>query len=129
MIRRLAFVLAVLAGLALGTACPQPLPPTPPGPQPGDVFTGQVFDCRAPIVAAERVAASVPVHNCLMDTAPTECLVLFATDYNPATIACVARDIGASANAAVLAGSMLPADTRMADAARGFIVREGMGFK
>lgn len=126
--KRAAYVLAIIVGTCLGSACPQPLPPTPP-PTPGDIFTAKVFDCRLPVVAVERDSCRPSVRACLLDTAPTECLVQFAAEYNPASIACVARDEGASANANVLAGSADPADKTMADATRRFILDHAMGYR
>jgi hypothetical protein len=118
-----------LAWLLLG--CVVPLPPAPPGPPvvdagPADVFTGQIFDCRG-VPLSERGNALAPVGDCLASGYTPECLVDLVVTFAPATVACLARDLGASANASVLAGdaTQLP----KADHARAWITAHALGYK
>ena len=122
--------------LALG--CPKPTPtPTPPAPiadalpvdapSPiSDLFTGRIFDCHGIAVAKERAAAVVPVQACLQ-TPPGVCLVGLVGMFDAATVACVTRDLGATANADVLAGevSALP----IANNVRAWILAEHLGYE
>lgn len=138
-----------LAGLAflgllfaLGPACatwPTPVPNADAGqvdaPAPS-VFTGQVFDCREPVVAVERESARIEVGACLRGEAPgtcpaepIACLACEARQYNPTTVACVARDMGADANAEALANPADAVAKAMADAARSFVLTENLGYR
>jgi len=128
-----AFAIALLGMLAalLICGCVQPLPPAPPGPpaadaSPADVFTGQVFDCHA-VLVGERGNAVAPVGDCLISGYTAECLVDLVVTFAPSTIACLARDLGSSANAAVLAGD--PTQKPKADNARSWITSHALGYK
>ena len=125
-------IVALAALLIFACAAPQPTPTPPVGP--ADLFTGKIFNCHLAVVAVERGSAVVDVKRCLLgnDTAnpqPAACLVAQAGQYAADTVACVARDLGASANAAVLAGSTDPTDSQVANAARDWIRAEGLGLR
>ncbi len=124
--------------------CAQPKPvPVPPGPTPAPavdasppadaplplLFSGQIYDCRLPVVASEYQLATSAIRGCLAAAAVPACLVEKASQYNPATVACLARDLGNTANAAVLAGSTDMADAIVANAARSFITTQNLGYK
>jgi hypothetical protein len=122
----------------LASACTQPQPG--PAPVPGpiadaapapvvDLFTGKVFDCHLDIVRTERDSAMPDVKGCLVAITTAHCLVTLAVQYQQDTVACVARDLGASANAAVLAGQDAATNKPIADAARFWIQAEGLGYK
>jgi hypothetical protein len=114
--------------LACGTF-PPPVP-TPPVADagPSDVFTGQIFDCHA-VPLGERGDALAPVDGCLASGYTAECLVDLTIKYPFAlpTVACLARDLGASANASVLAGD--PTQQSKADNARAWIASHALGYK
>ena len=108
----------------------------PPQPIPGDAFTNRTFDCRALVVAVEREGAKGDVWACLLGQAPGSCpaepgacLQCEAAQYNASTVACLARDIGADCNVAVLAGSADPADKACANAARRLITSWNLGYR
>jgi hypothetical protein len=111
-------------------ACSQPTP-RPPIVDAAvvDVFTGSVANCRLEVVAVERDSAMPDVRGCLVSDAVDSCLVALAGQYRPDAVACVARDLGARANAAYLAGSSDPLDKRMADATRNWIVNHQLGYR
>ena len=106
-------------------AAPQVDAPVPPAP---DRFTAKIFDCHLDVVAVERDSAKPDVRRCLAAATAITCL-LGIGQYNDATVACLARDIGAKANADVLAGSTNPEDAAVADGARWFIIQEHLGYK
>ena len=124
--------LSMLAALLFcGVGCIQPLPPSPPGPPaadagPADVFTGQIFNCHA-VPLSERGNAVAPVGDCLASGYTPECLVDLTVTFAPATVACLARDLGSSANAAMLAGD--PSQKSKADNARSWITNHNLGYK
>ena len=117
----------------LATACTHPIPgPTPVPTQDAsapDLFAGKVFDCHLDIVRTERDAAMPDVKGCLVAITTAHCLVTLAVQYQQDTVACVARDLGANANAAVLAGHDVATNKPIADAARFWIQAEGLGYK
>jgi hypothetical protein len=132
--------LALLAAVLAFAGC-VPLPPTPvptpvadaapidaPAPIPADRFTRKVFDCHLDVVAVERDSAKGDVGYCLAAATTISCLIKLG-QYNDATVACLARDLGAKANADVLAGSTNPDDAAKADGARWFILTEQLGYK
>ena len=121
----------VLALVSLGAfaRCTPTQPGPAPVPTPTDRFTARIFDCHLPIVAVERESAQPDVTKCLVRGGATACLVDQAAQYNPATVTCLVRDIGANANAAVLAGSTDPNDELAADQARAFIVSHQLGYR
>ena len=134
MTRALSYVFAACLGVAVACAVPQPVPP--PQPIPGDAFTNRVFDCRALVVAVERDSAKPDVRACLLGQAPGSCpaevgacLACEAGQYASATVACLARDLGADCNASVLAGSVDPGDKACADAARKQITTWNVGYR
>ena len=120
-------VLTLSWPLACGTF-PPPVPTPPPvvDAGPADVFTGQIFDCHA-VPLGERGNALAPVGDCLASGYTSECLVDLVVTFAPATVACLARDLGAAANAAVLAGdaTQLP----KADNARAWVTAHALGYK
>lgn len=124
----------LLALAALLAACSQPAP-RPPIVDSGlkDLFTGKVFNCRLDVVAVERDSAMVTVKGCLVEDSPytpaAPCLVKQTGQYKADTVACVARDLGASANAAVNAGVATPDERLMAVAAREWVRNERLGYK
>ena len=121
--------LALVALLAL-SACSQPAPrPTVVDAGPQDVFTGGLANCRLQVVEVERDSAMSDVRGCLVGDVVDACLVKQAGQYRPDTVACVARDLGARANAAYLAGSTDPLDKRVADAARAWIFSHDVRFR
>jgi hypothetical protein len=121
-------IIVALLCFGMATGCTQPRPGPVPVPTPiTDRFSARVFDCRQDVVAVERDSAKPDVGDCLAKATPTVCLLTLG-QYNDATVACLARDLGATANARVLAGSTDPADAAKADGARSFI-NEYMGFQ
>lgn len=126
--KRLYFLAAIALGVLFAAACPQPLPPPQP-PQPADVFTGVLFDCHLPVVLAEREAVKPPVRACYLSAGPRACLVGLVGQFNVTSVACLARDVGASANADSVANPADATAKAIADAARTFITEEGMGYR
>lgn len=131
---------ATCIGMLLSLHCTQPQPGPAPVPTPvadaapvdapvSDIFTGRIFNCHLDIVATERDSAMPDVKRCLVLAGAASCLVHQASQYQPDTVACVARDMGARANAAVLAGSTDALDELIAAQARGFISSERLGYK
>jgi hypothetical protein len=125
---RVALVLLALAGCPVPQQRPTILDGGP------DLFTGQIFNCRMEVVATERDSAMVDVKRCLLgqDTvnpSPPTCLVAQAAQYKPDTVACVARDLGASSNAAVVSGMATDDEKTMAGTARAWISRERLGYR
>jgi len=117
-----------LLGLALTLAAcasvsPVPTPGTDAGAAdvPTNIFTGQVFDCHQAVVANERGDASLGVSACLGQQDATSCLVGLTATYQAATVACLARDLGADANAAALVNPDDTGRATVAGAARSFI--------
>lgn len=139
----LAGCLTVLAWTACPGPQPIPSPPGPPAPGPQPVadaavldvplplplFDHKVFDCHQDAVKAVYQAAKPDVKKCLVQASASSCLVDLATQGDPATVACLARDLGADANAAVLAGSTDPGDAVAAAAARDFINSQVIGYR
>ena len=124
-----------LVGLAQNCTQPQPGPAPVPGPVAdaspvdapvADIFTGKIFDCHG-LDLDMRNEAMPSVADCLKTAAVVSCLVLIPQPL--ALIACLVRDVGANANAAVLAGSTDPADEIVADQARGFISSHQVGYR
>jgi len=134
--------LGLAASLLVFSTCSgaQPLP-SPPGPVPADaassadaplplpIFDHKVFDCRQAVVVVEYQGAKPDIKRCLSLAGAPDCLVEQAGQYNPATVACLARDLGADANAAVLAGSASSVDVAVAASARDFINSQLLGYK
>ena len=129
-------VAAFLVLVALATnGCSQPKPKPTPGPDAGvvDMFAGKIWNCRLPVVAAERDSAVGDVRWCLLQGPQPEpvnaCAVKQATaNYAPTTVACLVRDVGARCNAAYLAGAADPAEKACADAARAWITGHAVGY-
>lgn len=127
----------LLVTLALVASCSQPAPkPTPVQADAGvvDMFTGKIWNCRLNVVAIERDSARGDIAHCLDQWPDAEavnaCTIKQATtNYQPVTVACGVRDIGASRNAAYLAGSTDPADKAEADAARAWIYSHQLGYR
>ena len=133
-----------LAGIALAfvAGCPHPGPSPQPGPTPvvsdagpsadayptNVAFTGQTFDCTLPVVTSQRAAALQPVQDCAV-APPADCLAKLVGSLAIDTVACVARDVGASAQAAVRAGSVDLRDALRAKAVRDWILAEGIGYR
>ena len=124
--------LAFLVCLAC-TGCPKPtpvpVPPTPVDAPLADIFTGQVFDCHGPLVARDRADSIGPVGDCLTSSKFPSCLTGLTVSFSVATVACVARDLGAGANAAVLSGTAGSGDATTANNVRSWIVAEQLGYK
>jgi len=136
----LAIALAILFFCMMFSGC-HPVPPPAPGPAPTtadaavtdapgvpDPFKGRDFDCHLPIVAAQYTEASPRVGACLASP-PLSCLVGLLDAYDVDTVACLARDLGAEANNAVLAGTASGNDGSVAANARLFINSEDLGFQ
>jgi len=142
--------LLLLAAFLLSlTACPGPQPiPPPPGPGPAldagppdaplppplSLFDHQVFDCHQAAVLGAYPATSPEVARCLSLPASSEqqagdCLLAAAGTLGAAPVACLVRDLGADASAALLAGSTLASDSLAADAARSFILSNQLGYR
>jgi hypothetical protein len=131
---------ALVFPLIFVSGCPLPLPPVPtPSPglvdagatdasPPADPFRGRILDCRLPVVAAQYAEASPRVGACLASPPPA-CLAGLLPSYAIDTVACLARDLGAAANSAVLAGTASGNDGTVAANARAFINIENLGFK
>ena len=138
------FARVLLAGLALALAgCPHPGPSPQPGPVPVVVsdagssadsyptnvaFDGKTFDCTLPVVSSQRAMALQPVRDCVVKP-PADCLAKLAVTLDINAVACVARDVGASAMAAVRAGSTDLLDALRAKAVRDWILAEGIGYR
>ena len=125
-----------LAGIAQNS-CTQPQPGPAPIPVPvadaspvdapvSDIFTGKVFDCHGFDLDVRNDTLPI-VAGCLKTAAVVACLT--TVQRAPALVACLVRDVGANANAAVLAGSTDPADEIVADQARGFISSHQVGYR
>ena len=130
---RLFALYMALYALSMALACTPTQPtPTPVGPPTGDLFAVQhIFNCRLPVVAVERDSAMIDVRACLLDGtegAVTACTIEQAGQYNPATVACLVRDVGARANSAALAGTPDPNDAIVAEAARRWISSHNVGY-
>jgi hypothetical protein len=93
-----------------------------------DPFAGKVFDCHA-VPLADRQAAYDPVVVCVAGDAWPGCMTDLLTSFAPNTLTCLVRDLGASANAAVLAGTATNTDATTAKNARAWIFQEGLGYK
>lgn len=128
--------LLLVAILAACNGCPAPIP-VGPGPAVGDaglapdVFTSKILNCRLPVVAVERDDALGDVRGCLLlgeRAIVAGCLVNKTSQYQPTSVGCVARDLGAKANAAYLAGSTDPNDKEVADVVRTWISDHRLGF-
>jgi hypothetical protein len=125
---RLTLLLLAAIGCAPSLGCAQ-VQPVPTPPVPTDEFTKKVFNCHLEIVGVERDTAMPDVHRCLLVGTTDHCLSTMAVQYQLDTIACVARDLGSRANAAVLAGSTDPNDELMAAQARGWISSHQAGYR
>lgn len=144
---RLFYTLLVAASLGCILAClgcPKNNPTPVPGPGPAlgdassdvvpdatvDPFTGKIFDCHT-VTVVNRTAALTPVGVCLGPTTTcVECClynIVATKGIDATTVACVARDQGDTANAAVLSGDQTQAS--IANNARTFIVVEQLGYK
>lgn len=116
--------------------CPQPPVPVPvPGPAPAildasmpDMFYGQIFDCHADIVAAQRTSALGPVGACLA-SASFMCLAGLVDTYDISTVACVVRDLGVEVAFAVNAGTATDVQKTIAASASQFISSDMFGYK
>lgn len=125
--------LFVLFALLITSGCSQPAPkPTPVQADAGvvDMFSGKVWNCRLPVVDVERDSAVGDVRACLtIATDVNACAVKQATtNYQPVSVACVLRDVGARCNAAWLAGATDPAEKTCADAARSWVADHHLGY-
>ena len=134
--------LLILFCFLVGCPVPQPVP-VPPGPQPvadaarkdapaSDVYTGKVFDCHAGVVNVERDSATGDVRYCLAGTTSASvdsCVLSKLGQYNNTTVACLIRDVGADANASVLAGSKDTTEQVWADNARQWILEHNLGYR
>ena len=110
-------------------AAPQPVPPATSDAALPDPFAGQIFDCHS-VTLAQRKASLTPVGACLAAGGCVACCLSNAVSGSVlglASVACVARDLGASANAAVLSGDSSQAPT--ANNARSWITSEKLGYK
>ena len=106
------------------------LHPTPPSaidaaPAP-DPFTGQIYDCHG-LDLVQREDAKLATKACLMASGYVDCML--AEPYPRTMVACVARDVGTEANAAVLSGAGTDTDKAIANNARGFISSHNLGYK
>ena len=116
--------------------CPQPPVPAPvPGPAPAvhdastpDMFYGQIFDCHADIVAAQRASALNPVGACLASSS-FMCLAGLVDTYDISTVACVVRDLGVEAAFAVNSGTATDVQKTIAVNANQFISSDMLGYK
>ena len=133
----LALVFGAVAGMCQNCTQPQPGPAPIPTPSadaapPADRFTAKIFDCHLDVVAVERDSATSDVAYCLSGSSSATvdaCVLTKLGQYNDATAACLIRDVGASANAAVLAGSVDQGNKVKADGARAWIVEHQPGYK
>ena len=141
--------LAFLLGLALSSCSGAEPVPTPIGPVadaaavdaplPIPTFDHKVFDCHQVVVLTWYDGARLGTYLCLSSSVvdasadPPEsvgdCMVRQAGTFDPAVVACLARDLGASANAAVLSGRAGPYDAAVASAARDFINSQHLGYR
>lgn len=121
MIRRLAICL-----FCFGCSLPAPTPV--PGPPP-DIFYGQVFDCRAGVVASQRLAAAPLVAACLESATPTSCLVGLVGNQDIATVACGVRDLGVEATVASNNGTATDEQKTILANANKFVTVEMLGYR
>jgi hypothetical protein len=132
-VTRVAYILAVLTGVALAFAlagCAEPpLPPVPPGPAPADVFAGAIIDCAAPEVDQGMVRTDAAVRGCLTGTATASCLAALYPGETINVVACTVRELGISANIRVLRSDVRTEDTTIDSAARAWIKAEGIGYR
>ena len=124
--------LALLLCLA---GCPQPLPPTPPGPTPvvdaapADRFDGATVSCGG-ATRAQTVEALSPVTTCLViATPPDSCLVSLLTSWSVDAVACAVRSAGMTAFAAVADGTASDAVRTQAAESRAWIRAKAIGYK
>ena len=115
--------------------CPQPLPPTPPGPTPSldagpiDKFDGAIVTCGG-ATRAQTVEALSPVTTCLViATPPDSCLVSLLTSWSVDAVACSVRSAGMTAFAAVADGTASDAVRRQAAESRSWIRAKAIGYK
>jgi hypothetical protein len=124
----------IIIGFFAIPSCAQPQPiPTPPPPiadaappAPTDPFSNQIYDCHG-LDLVQRGDALLAAKGCLMAPNYVDCML--AEPYSQTIMACTARDVGADANAAVLAGSTEESDKTIADNARAFIRSHNLGYK
>ena|SRR5271157_4541152 len=123
--------LMIAVSLLLCPGCPQPSPTPVPGPSPTpDIFYGQILDCHADVVAAQRTSAEPLVMACLASVTPTSCLIsLVGNPYDISTVACGARDLDQSSTEDVNKGTATPEQATIKANADAFITAEALGFK
>lgn len=131
-IQRLVHAVLLFSVASIVQTCSQPAPiptpvPTVDAPS-ADPFAGKVFNCHA-VPLPDRQAAYEPVSTCLVSGFWPDCLTDLLTSFAPNTLTCLVRDLGASANAAVLAGTATNTDATTAKNARAWILQEGFGYK
>lgn len=90
-------------------------------------FTGKSFNCFLPVVLAERASATDPVSKCL-EAPPADCLAKLVGQFDVATVACVARDVGSSSLVSVRLGAAGPLDAVRARNAIDWILAEQLGY-
>lgn len=115
-------VYVLVACLLALSGCPQPLPPTPPGPTP-DPFAGKIFDCTD----LDTSGAVAYATTCADREATGECLVNYASTGVPAALlACAARDAEVSAFVEVGRGTASEVTQIRASRLRAWLRAEGM---
>lgn len=143
--------LFLLACLACTGCPPTPVPVPPPGPSPivvsdaaqpavdaytpaadaaatNPAFTGKVFDCQTATVIKQRAQATAVVSACLL-APPANCLAGLIGNYDVNTVACVARDLGASAQMVTRAGTGTADDRVRAANVRNWVLAEKLGYR
>ncbi len=123
MFRRFAFAVCLSC-----FGCSLPIPTPVPSP-PSDIFYGQVFDCRADVVASQRLSAAPLVTACLASATPTSCLVSLVGNQDIATVACGVRDLGVEATVATNNGTATDEQKTILANANKFVAVEMLGYR
>ncbi len=99
---------------------------------PSPVTPGKIVDCASQECKVHCPELVAQVTACLLSGTPAQCLsslIIPAVGITYDVIACVVRQVGSNANAAVMAKSTSVDDLKVADAARAWITAERVAYK